>query len=234
MFHVEHPFVKNMKSDNKPSLSSFCSTWNRQIEPYIRKKGFSCEVVEKLKNYFQQIFYYQKGLHLFSQKAFDHFSSQVEDAVEGSLCLLRLLSVDDHEELTDIGSGNGFPGLILGILKPELPVFLVERQQKKAQFLKTASLSLENVTVLQEEFSRIPKRLSKVSTSRAWIPLKELSQVEDCFPKGGRHYFFKGKNWQKEIDSCCIQREFKIEKVAQYSLPSERERFRCILRCDFK
>lgn len=54
-----------------------------------------------------------------------------------SLCLLRLVGPDElaGSALLDIGSGAGFPGLILALACPGLSVTLVERRQKKAAFL---------------------------------------------------------------------------------------------------
>lgn len=61
----------------------------------------------------------------------------------------------------DVGSGAGFPGLPLAVLRPGLRVFLVESDRKKASFLKVAvaDLGLKNVTVLHGRFEEAP-----------WIP----------------------------------------------------------------
>jgi 16S rRNA (guanine(527)-N(7))-methyltransferase RsmG len=55
---------------------------------------------------------------------------------------------EDGVALADIGSGAGFPGIPLAILKPESRVTLVESHQRKAVFLKEATRMLENVSVV--------------------------------------------------------------------------------------
>lgn len=61
----------------------------------------------------------------------------------------------------DVGSGAGFPGLPLAVVRPRLEVFLLESDRKKASFLKVAAadLALKNVSVLHGRFEEAP-----------WIP----------------------------------------------------------------
>jgi len=51
-----------------------------------------------------------------------------------SMSLLSLL--EGRPRLLDIGSGGGFPGMVLAMGRPEMDVVLVERSQKKARFLQ--------------------------------------------------------------------------------------------------
>jgi len=54
--------------------------------------------------------------------------------------------------LVDIGSGAGFPGLPVGVVRPALAVSLVESAKKKAVFLREAARGLSNVTVIENRF----------------------------------------------------------------------------------
>ncbi len=69
-----------------------------------------------------------------------------------SLAALELEPVRDARRAVDIGSGAGFPGLVLGIGLPETRVSLLERDAHSAGFLRAASeeLGLENVDVVQQ------------------------------------------------------------------------------------
>ncbi|MFQ5768212.1 MAG: 16S rRNA (guanine(527)-N(7))-methyltransferase RsmG, partial [Acidobacteriota bacterium] len=74
--------------------------------------------------------------------------------------------------LVDVGSGGGFPGLIWSLLRPRQKVVLVEREARKAAFLRDAAqqLSLDRLTVEQEQISRpeqLMARKAAVLTSRA-------------------------------------------------------------------
>lgn len=79
----------------------------------------------------------------------------VEEHIADSLSLVKYInaSPNGNNRLIDIGSGAGFPGMILAIAMPELKVTLVESIEKKCNFLqqciKTMSME-ERVTVLNE------------------------------------------------------------------------------------
>lgn len=64
--------------------------------------------------------------------------------------------------IVDIGSGAGFPGIPVAILRPDCQVDLVESHQRKAVFLSEAARSLPNVEVL-------PKRAETVSGGYDWM-----------------------------------------------------------------
>jgi len=74
---------------------------------------------------------------------------------------------DAPSSLIDIGSGAGFPGLPLKILRPELRVALVESVGKKAAFLRhmIAALDLRDVTVLTARAETVGRDRSTVSST---------------------------------------------------------------------
>jgi 16S rRNA (guanine527-N7)-methyltransferase len=101
---------------------------------------------------------------------------------------------DAPATLVDIGSGAGFPGLVLKLLRPALRVTLVESVGKKAAFLEhmAALLGLEGVQVLAaraEELGRDARHRERydVTTARAVAELRVLAEY--CLPLcrvGGR------------------------------------------------
>ncbi|MCS7290800.1 MAG: 16S rRNA (guanine(527)-N(7))-methyltransferase RsmG [Roseiflexus sp.] len=109
--------------------------------------------------------------------------------------------------LIDVGSGAGFPGLPLKILRPELRVTLVESVGKKAAFLQhiVAALDLHDVTVVTaraEVVGRDPQHREQydVVTARAVAELATLAEY--CLPLcriGGRVLAPKGSNVDDEI-----------------------------------
>lgn len=68
--------------------------------------------------------------------------------------------------IVDIGSGAGFPGIPIGILRPECPVTLVESHQRKAVFLQEATRELENIKVISTRAEEVIERYDWV-VSRA-------------------------------------------------------------------
>ena len=73
--------------------------------------------------------------------------------------------------IADIGSGAGFPGIPLAILKPNWKVTLIESNQRKAVFLREAAMHLVNVSVLA-------KRAEDVSDSYDWVVSRAVSATE--------------------------------------------------------
>jgi 16S rRNA (guanine527-N7)-methyltransferase len=79
-------------------------------------------------------------------------------------------------KIADLGSGAGFPGIPLSIIRPDCKVVLVESDQRKAVFLREASRELGNVEVLASRFESCQTRFDWV-VSRAVSPKEVLSST---------------------------------------------------------
>lgn len=128
---------------------------------------------------------------------------------------LSLLSTVDSGEWLDIGSGAGFPGLIVAILsaesKPALHVTLVESDRRKATFLSEASRHLDlRVAVLCDRIENLNDRQAKIISARAFAPLdKLLGSTRRHLAPDGIGLFPKGQTYQAELESA--QKAFKFE-----------------------
>ena len=103
--------------------------------------------------------------------------------------------------MADVGSGGGFPALVLSILKPESEFTLVEATGKKAGFLAdtAVALGLNNVAVVNERIEVYAKERGREKfdcvTARALAPLNTLLEYAAPLLKtGGRLIAYKGKN----------------------------------------
>ncbi|MFN6955386.1 MAG: 16S rRNA (guanine(527)-N(7))-methyltransferase RsmG [Acetobacteraceae bacterium] len=94
--------------------------------------------------------------------------------VEDSLQLFPLLPASGP--LLDIGSGGGFPGLVLALADPERQVHLVESDRRKAAFLATAAarLALPGVTVHAMRAEDLALSGMAALTARAFAPLARI------------------------------------------------------------
>lgn len=124
-----------------------------------------------------------------------------------SLEILRIaLRSGPFESLADIGSGGGFPGMVIASVLPATTVHLVEPLGKRARLLAAmaSAIGLENVTVHQmraEEAGRTLLRDScDVVTARAVAGLSELLEYTAplCSP-GGRIVLPKGSGFEVEF-----------------------------------
>lgn len=86
----------------------------------------------------------------------------------------------DVETVADIGSGAGFPGIPLAIVRPELIVTLVEADNRKAAFLREATHGLPNVKVSAQRSQQF-KDAADVLVSRAvrWQDIVDLARRMD-------------------------------------------------------
>lgn len=78
--------------------------------------------------------------------------------------------------IVDIGSGAGFPGVPVAILRPELSVSLIESHQRKAVFLKEATRGLPNIAVIAKRAEDVKDRFDWViSRAVSWKDLQGLT-----------------------------------------------------------
>jgi 16S rRNA (guanine527-N7)-methyltransferase len=121
----------------------------------------------------------------------------VDVHVADSLVALELPQVRDARRIADLGSGGGFPGLVLAIALPDAHVALVESVNRKAAFLQAAieRLELSNAEAVQARAEDWPEGLGAhdLATARAVAPLSVL--VEYAAPLlelGGSLVAWKG------------------------------------------
>lgn len=105
----------------------------------------------------------------------------------------------------DIGSGGGFPGIVMATLakatQPEAHFTLIESDQRKASFLRTAARELAlPVTVLAERIEEAEPQLADVVSARALSPLSALLPLIARHMKpSGVALLHKGRQFQEEI-----------------------------------
>ncbi len=80
-------------------------------------------------------------------------------------------------DAADVGSGAGFPGIPLAILRPETHFYLIEAVRKKAAFLSEAARSLENVSIVSCRLADWPG-CSEWAVMRAVAPEKVFGDLE--------------------------------------------------------
>ncbi len=106
--------------------------------------------------------------------------------------------------LADIGSGAGFPGLVVAIMRPDVSCTLIEPMERRATWLREEAdrLGLENVEVLRSRAQDVPSdRRFDTVTARAVSALKKLvPMTRRLVAPGGQMVFLKGQRIDQEID----------------------------------
>ena len=173
-----------------------------QIDTFCRFTQVSRETITSLKKYELHLIKSNKSLNLIGKSTINqiwvrHFldSSQVIDFID-----------KNTSNLIDLGSGAGFPGLIIAILakdrKIRLKVKLIEKSPKKASFLKEIVNYLNlNVEVLNiNAFTQIKKLEADLIVARAFKPLKIILPFLDKSTKNWKKVFlFLGKTGPDEL-----------------------------------
>ena len=117
----------------------------------------------------------------------------------------------------DIGSGGGFPGIVVAILAKGLgwstKFHLVESDNRKSVFLRTAARDLKlNVEVSSDRIEAVERQNADILTARALKSLNELLIfTERHLAQGGTAIFPKGKKWQEEITLAQANWRFEVE-----------------------
>ena len=122
------------------------------------------------------------------------------------------------ETLADLGTGGGFPGLVIAAMRPDLRVTLIESDARKAAFLGEVGrrMGLENQPKIA--ISRIeaaPPAAADVVTARALAPLRQLLHWAQRHRKDTAICLFhKGKGWQTEVEEAKKEWDFSPEPIA--------------------
>lgn len=139
--------------------------------------------------------------------------------------LLDSLSVvpcfSDCRNLLDVGSGGGLPGLVVAIVRPELPVSVIDIVHKKTAFMNQAKieLGLENVTVYTGRVEELATETKfDAIVSRAFSSLSDFIRLSGHLLKeDGRFYAMKGLIPMNEIGN--LDPEWTVRKVKPLKIP---------------
>lgn len=158
--------------------------------------------LEQLEIYCEYLLEYNKHTNLTAIKTkeevyLNHFYD--------SLTLCKVIDLTKEESLLDIGSGAGFPGMVLKIFFPNLKVYLVDSNNKKTKFLEELKIKL-NVNNLEVINNRIEKLydlfLNKIDivTARAVTNLTILSELAIPIVKKDKYFIAMKGNATEEIN----------------------------------
>lgn len=136
-----------------------------------------------------------------------------EDIYENILDSLYPLSfIDNYDSFADIGTGAGYPGLILAIAKKDMKSYLIEPRMKRVSFLNfvKASLKLDNLTVLCNRVEEVKDLKVDLITSRAVTNTSLLLDITKNIKKENSSYlFYKGSMLENELEDAKVN-NYKI------------------------
>jgi 16S rRNA (guanine527-N7)-methyltransferase len=102
----------------------------------------------------------------------------------------------------DLGTGAGFPGIVIAIVRPQTPVFLVESRNRRVAWLteQVARLEMPNCTVLGSRLEAIETFPAGVISARAFAPLPRLMELSARFSTESTFWVLpKGRSAAQEV-----------------------------------
>jgi len=159
----------------------------------------SRETLDQLEALVETLIRWQKAINLVGRATIeDVWSRHLLDSAQ-----IAPLIPAEAKSLADLGSGGGFPGLVLAALRQDLDTTLIEADARKAAFLGEAGRRMalgKPPRVVIARIEEAPPAKADVVTARALAPLSQLLVWAD------RHradtaicLFHKGKGWQSEL-----------------------------------
>lgn len=144
--------------------------------------------------------------------------------IDDSLQLAELSGAQD-QSWCDLGSGGGFPGIVVAIATQgkNVPMTLIESDKRKAVFLKTAAhqLGLSHVEVVNQRIEAVTAKNASIVSARALAPLPKLmAYVHQHLADGGAAWLMKGARWQDEVSEAKNSWQFNVEPFASRTDPA--------------
>lgn len=126
--------------------------------------------------------------------------------------LFPLTFIENFSSFADIGTGAGYPGLILAIARKDVDGYLIEPRIKRVSFLSfvKANLGLKNLTILQKRAEEVNDLKVELITSRAVTNTKLLLDLTKEIKQDNSSYlFYKGSMLENELEEAKLN-NYKI------------------------
>ncbi len=200
---------------------------NQFIEE-VKKLGISLteEQLQKLEQFYQILIKTNQTMNLTRiTKKEEVYLKHFYD----SLTLIKVIDLNQKKTLCDVGTGAGFPGIVLKIVFPDLKITLIDALQKRVNYLNGVIKELElkdieAIHVRSEDHARTNREKYDIVTARAVANLKKLSELTIPMVKLGGIFVAMKANAKEEIKESQEQIQklgAKIEEINEFILPIE-------------
>jgi 16S rRNA (guanine527-N7)-methyltransferase len=144
----------------------FSQLLNRELNRWI---GLSDQQIDQLYRHYDLLLRWNEKMNLTTVKP--GVETVLRHYCESLFFAAHLPAAQEDISVLDLGSGPGFPGIPMAILKPGWRVSLVESSQRKAVFLRESTRDLRNIRVLAQ-------RIEEVSTHADWVDARAVDPEE--------------------------------------------------------
>ena len=183
------------------------------INNNFKKLNVSRETWDILKEYVRLLKKWNNSINLISRKS---VSKLWERHILDSAQLTFFLKFG-IKTWVDLGSGAGFPGLVIAILAKDefsgMQMILIESDKRKCVFLSEVVRELDlKVRIISDRIEDCSHLNADIISARALAPMKKLLIYFDLHGKKNcKGLFLKGKNFQTELDECASFNNYEIK-----------------------
>ena len=175
----------------------------------------SRETLERLDEYSKDIILKNKEINLISKSTESSIKSR---HIADSMQTIDFINKNDFRTCTDLGSGAGLPGIVLGIImsskKPTFKVIFYEKSYHKSNFLREMSKKFKlDAEIYQKNIFNEKNLITDVIISRAFKPLPVIFQIAKTnFKKFKYIILFLGKSGKKILKDAMKNWKFDYEE----------------------
>lgn len=183
---------------------------------FQERTGVSRETLARLETYLALLIKWNRRINLVGRGTLDDpWRRHMLDSAQ-----LFALLPPDARRVADMGSGAGFPGMVLAIMGvPDM--HLIEADQRKAAFLREVARVTETaVTIHGKRLDSVPNLMADAVTARALAPLPRLLRYARRLLKpGGLGLFLKGESLDTELTDAKSAWYIDYDKVPSATNP---------------
>jgi 16S rRNA (guanine527-N7)-methyltransferase len=202
--------VKHSRENNGAMTASMTA------KEFARTTGTSAETVERIGRYVELLGKWQKKINLVGRETLqDVWRRHVLDSAQIASHISKL-----HGKIADMGSGAGFPGMVLAIVTNK-HIHLIESDARKCAFLSEAARVTEApVTIINGRVESVTEIKFDVVIARAVAPLNELiALARPILEPGGCCFFFKGQRVNDELTEALKHWKMFVARIASVTDP---------------
>ncbi len=188
------------------------------------------EQLNQLEKYYELLIEWNEKINLTNITEKDQvYLKHFYDSLTLAIISKDIINFNDNIKICDVGTGAGFPGMVLKIVFPNLEVTLVDSLNKRINFLNEIikELNLKNIKAIHvraEEFAKDKREYFDVVTARAVSQLSVL--CEYCIPmvKVNGYFVAMKSNVEEEINkskNILEKLDSNIETIKELYLPYE-------------
>lgn len=142
-----------------------------------------------------------------------------------SLTITKVIDLNKVNTLCDVGTGAGFPGIVLKIVYPNLKITLVDALQKRVNYLNEIikELDLSDIVAIHSRGEDLKEKYDVVTARAVANITKLLNYTMHLVEKNGVFIAMKG-NITEELTPTvqkAISKKYSIEKIEEFYLPYE-------------